>query len=311
MNGNKKIFNDSQNIKDSKVSTPVTNVSPNISSSGIDKNVSPNENVDPINTKNSSFQTELTEQMRSILIDWMIDICEEHKLLPNTLYLAVHLVDFVVTKILIKKTQYQLLGCACLFLATKIEEINTISVDSLVYLSDYSFDSAALISMEYTVIKILDFDINIPTRYYFLNRYSMAAQLNPKELCFAQYVLELTLLDFSFYRFEMSKVAAAVIQFTIQALRSITQPTWTESLRFYTRFYESDLSDLIFMIQNVHWNAEIIPQIASQKKFARSEMYCASNLPSIKISDLRFSTAKIQITNKSCVSPGPDDQNEV
>ncbi len=100
----------------------------------------------------------------------------------------------------------------------------------------------------------------------------------------------------------MSKVAAAVIQFTIQGLRPLNEETWTKSLIYYSRYSEHELIEIVYKIQNLHWNAESLTQIASQKKFSKQTMHCASSLPALRTTDLRFTASKT-LTDISCLSP--------
>ncbi len=38
-------------------------------------------------------QTDITEKMRSILVDWLIEVHLKFKLVPETLYLTINLID--------------------------------------------------------------------------------------------------------------------------------------------------------------------------------------------------------------------------
>ncbi|OTF73123.1 hypothetical protein BLA29_010413, partial [Euroglyphus maynei] len=52
--------------------------------------------------------------MRSILVDWLVDVADEYKLKDETLFLAINYID---------RQEFQLLGTSALFIATKYEEI--------------------------------------------------------------------------------------------------------------------------------------------------------------------------------------------
>ena len=67
-------------------------------------------------------QPDVTPKMRMVLVDWMIDVCEDNKMGANTLYLAVHLLDQLLRGFPIKRIQFQLLGCTCLYIAAKYDE---------------------------------------------------------------------------------------------------------------------------------------------------------------------------------------------
>jgi len=68
-------------------------------------------------------QTDINEKMRSILIDWLIEVHLKFKLLPETLYLTVNLIDRYLAKELIPRNKLQLVGVTSMLIASKYEEI--------------------------------------------------------------------------------------------------------------------------------------------------------------------------------------------
>ena len=73
-----------------------------------------------------SLQREITEGMRAILVDWLIDVTDEYLIQTSTLFLTVHLIDKVICRIPVQKNRFQLIGCACLLIASKMEEVQVI-----------------------------------------------------------------------------------------------------------------------------------------------------------------------------------------
>lgn len=63
----------------------------------------------------------LSKWMRSLLVDWMVEVQESFELNHETLYLAVKLVDLYLTKVAVGKETLQLLGAASLFIASKYD----------------------------------------------------------------------------------------------------------------------------------------------------------------------------------------------
>jgi cyclin E len=59
--------------------------------------------------------------MRSILYDWISEVCKEFTLKRETFHLCVHNLDRYMSKIQIAKSELQLLGLASLYIACKIE----------------------------------------------------------------------------------------------------------------------------------------------------------------------------------------------
>lgn len=68
-----------------------------------------------------NLQKELTPNMRAILVDWLVEVQENFELNHETLYLAIKLVDFYLSKAKIPRERLQLLGATCLFIACKFD----------------------------------------------------------------------------------------------------------------------------------------------------------------------------------------------
>ena len=81
-------------------------------------------------------QDDITEKMRAILIDWLIDVHTKFKLEANTLYITINIVDRFLSKVRISRKQLQLIGVASMLIACKFEEIYAPEVRDFVYISD-------------------------------------------------------------------------------------------------------------------------------------------------------------------------------
>ena len=62
-------------------------------------------------------QPDITFSMRSILVDWLIEVGEEYKLNNETIYLAVNYIDRFLTHMSVQRAKLQLVGAACMFIA--------------------------------------------------------------------------------------------------------------------------------------------------------------------------------------------------
>ena len=47
----------------------------------------------PVPNYLEKVQKEVTANMRGVLVDWLVEVAEEYKLLPDTLYLAISYID--------------------------------------------------------------------------------------------------------------------------------------------------------------------------------------------------------------------------
>ena len=57
--------------------------------------------------------------MRSVLLNWLIDVHLKYKLQPETLFLAVHIIDSYLERRILYRTELQLLGITALWIAAK------------------------------------------------------------------------------------------------------------------------------------------------------------------------------------------------
>lgn len=63
-------------------------------------------------------QQDITNSMRSILVDWLVEVSEEYKLHRETLLLAVNYIDRFLSQMSVQRSKLQLVGAASMFLAS-------------------------------------------------------------------------------------------------------------------------------------------------------------------------------------------------
>lgn len=63
-------------------------------------------------------QQDITSSMRSILVDWLVEVSEEYKLHRETLFLAVNYIDRFLSQMSVQRSKLQLVGAASMFLAS-------------------------------------------------------------------------------------------------------------------------------------------------------------------------------------------------
>lgn len=114
----------------------------------------------------------LTKWMRSLLVDWMVEIQESFELNHETLYLGVKLVDLYLSKMSVNKEILQLVGAAAMFVACKYDERIPPYLDDFLYICDGAYTRKELIRMEINLLKVCDFNLGIPISYRFLRRYA-------------------------------------------------------------------------------------------------------------------------------------------
>lgn len=62
-------------------------------------------------------QPDITHNMRSVLVDWLVEVAEEYELHTETLYLAVNYIDRFLSYMSVVRAKLQLVGTAAMFIA--------------------------------------------------------------------------------------------------------------------------------------------------------------------------------------------------
>mmetsp|Transcript_32763 Transcript_32763/g.31990 ORF Transcript_32763/g.31990 Transcript_32763/m.31990 type:complete len:122 (+) Transcript_32763:403-768(+) len=104
-------------------------------------------------------QRDISESMRAILVDWLVDVHRKFKLLPETLFLTVNIIDRFLSKRQIDRSKLQLVGITSLLISTKYEEIYPPTIKDFVYICDNTYAREEIILMEQQILFDLDFDI--------------------------------------------------------------------------------------------------------------------------------------------------------
>lgn len=181
-----------------------------------------------------SKQTHLSKWMRSLLVDWMVEVQETFELNHETLYLAVKVVDIFLGKVIIHKDKLQLLGAAALFIASKYDERTPPLIEDFLYICDGAYNHDELIKMEMTTLKTINFDLGIPLSYRFLRRYARCAKVPMPTLTLARYILEFSLMDYETICFSDSKMACAALMIALRMNGEVNP--WTNTLVYYTGY---------------------------------------------------------------------------
>ncbi|CAN1240176.1 CYCA1-2 [Linum grandiflorum] len=84
-------------------------------------------------------QKDVNASMRAILVDWLVEVAEEYRLVPDTLYLTVNYIDRYLSGNVINRQKLQLLGVACMMIASKYEEICAPQVEEFCYITDNTY----------------------------------------------------------------------------------------------------------------------------------------------------------------------------
>lgn len=128
-------------------------------------------------------QQDISHSMRTILVDWLVEVGEEYRLQNETLCLAVSYIDRFLSVMSVVRAKLQLVGTAAMFIAAKYEEIYPPDVGEFVYITDNTYTKKQVLRMEQLILKVLTFDLCVPTTTVFLNAYPLDDDI-PKDVKF-------------------------------------------------------------------------------------------------------------------------------
>lgn len=141
------------------------------------------------------IQTEIQWFMRPYLLDFLLEAHHAFQLLPETLHLAVNLLDRYCSRRVVYKRHYQLVGCAALLIAAKYgdrkERVPTIRELKSMCCSLY--DDDMFIQMEYHVLHTLSWAVGHPTVSSFLSIALTEGSYDPELEHMTSFLMEMTL----------------------------------------------------------------------------------------------------------------------
>ncbi|XP_031115078.1 putative cyclin-B3-1 isoform X2 [Ipomoea triloba] len=215
------------------------------------------------------FQTEITPQMRGILINWLIEVHLKFDLMQETLFLMVTILDQYLSRVCIKKNEMQLVGLTALLLASKYEDFWHPRIMDLISVSAESYTKEQMLGMEKAILKKLLFRLNVPTPYVFMLQFLKASQANKKLEHLAFFLVELCLVEFEALNYKPSLLCASAI-YLARCTMQMT-PAWTPLLERHACYEEFQLRDCAEMILRFHKAARTTLLKVTCEKYMRFE----------------------------------------
>lgn len=142
-------------------------------------------------------QQEITEAMRAILVDWLVEVQESFELNHETLYTAVKITDLYLSRKQVRKEELQLVGATACLIACKVDERIPPLVDDFLYVCDDAYNREELMKMERKMLQVVGFDLGYSLSYRYVRRYGRVCRVTMPVLTLARYILETSLMEYS------------------------------------------------------------------------------------------------------------------
>ncbi|KAM9366488.1 G2/mitotic-specific cyclin-B2-like [Symphorus nematophorus] len=224
---------------------------------------------------------EITERMRALLIDWMVQVHSRFQLLQETLYLTVAILDRFLQVQPVSRRKLQLVGVTAMLVACKYEEMYAPEVGDFAYITDNAFTKAQILEMEQLVLKTLNFQLGRPLPLHFLRRASKVANSDVERHMLAKYLMELTLIDYDMVHYRPSEIAAAALCLSQLLLEGLP---WSPKQKHYSTYDEAHLKPIM---QHIAKNVMMVNDgktkfMAVKNKYSSSKLMKISLIPQLQ-----------------------------
>ncbi|KAJ4008100.1 G2/mitotic-specific cyclin [Fusarium irregulare] len=225
------------------------------------------------NPQYMSHQDDLEWKTRGILVDWLIEVHTRFHLLPETLFLAVNVIDRFLSEKVVQLDRLQLVGITAMFIASKYEEVLSPHVENFKRIADDGFSEAEILSAERFVLSTLNYDLSYPNPMNFLRRVSKADNYDIQSRTIGKYLMEISLLDHRFMAYRPSHVAAGAMYL---ARLMLDRGEWDATLSYYAGYTEDEIEPVVHLM--VDYLARPVVHEAFFKKYASKKFLKASIL---------------------------------
>jgi len=199
------------------------------------------------NPRYMDAQHEIQWDMRTTLIDWLLQVHMRYHMLPETLWIAVNIIDRFLSKRVVSLVKFQLVGVTAMFVAAKYEEIMAPSVEEFVYMTENGYTRDDILKGEKILLATLEYKISpYCSPYSWLRRISKADDYDIQTRTLSKFLMELTLLDHRFLRAKSSMIAAI----GMYTARRMLGADWSDAFIFYSGYTEAQLiTPMTFLIE--------------------------------------------------------------
>jgi len=236
---------------------------------------------DRVDPRYLTTQVDINEKMRAILVDWLVEVHRMFKLLPETLYLGISIIDRFLSLKQISRDTLQLVGITSMLIASKYEEIYAPECNDFVYISDGAYTKPQILHMEQTILNTLNFNITHPSSLHFLRRYSKAGGSDYTLHTICKYLIEVVLIDVKFLKYPPSLQAAASV-YLGRAMTGKT-PLWTSTLEHYSTYSENVVRECALEMNDLLKKSTSSSLKAIRKKYSLAKFGQVAELPLVEL----------------------------
>lgn len=191
-------------------------------------------------------QPYINESTRASLVEWLVQLALMKNLPTSTLYLAVSYVDRILLLWTVKTEELISTALVVTMIAYKVDHDPEINVKDYLAWTENNYTKNQTLQLEKSLLKVLDFDLILPTAYDFLTYFTI--NHSEKVRFLSMYLCELTLMEtHPHIEFLPSFLAAAVVAVSQHTLKKTVWPIELEAVSGYKL---TEIQDCFFHIEN-------------------------------------------------------------
>ncbi|CAK5268555.1 unnamed protein product [Mycena citricolor] len=219
-------------------------------------------------------QNEITWAMRQTLVDWLLQVHLRYHMLPETLWIAVNIVDRFLTQRTVSLIKLQLVGVTAMFIAAKYEEILAPSVEEFVFMTENGYSKEEILKGERIMLQTLEFRVShYCSPYSWMRKISKADDYDRQTRTLSKFLTEVTLLDHRFLCAKPSLIAAV----GMYSARRMLDGDWNEAFVFYSGYTEEELIPghdmLVDKLAERNFSRQYVCRKYAHKKFLKAASF--------------------------------------
>nr|GAT60828.1 predicted protein [Mycena chlorophos] len=219
-------------------------------------------------------QNEISWAMRQTLVDWLLQVHLRYHMLPETLWIAVNIVDRFLTHRTVSLVKLQLVGVTAMFIAAKYEEILAPSVEEFVFMTENGYNKEEILKGERIMLQTLEFRIShYCSPYSWMRKISKADDYDIQTRTLSKFLTEVTLLDYRFVRVKPSLIAAV----GMYCARRMLDGAWDDGFVYYSGYTEEQLLPghemLVEKLAERNFSRQYVCKKYSHKKFLKASAF--------------------------------------
>ena len=230
------------------------------------------------------------KENRKVLVDWMIRISHEMRLLRESLYLGVSVFDrFIMIYSEAQENKlntsfeldYELIALASLYTGCKYEELKFPTVNDFIMISKYKYSQEEFFRAESEILRTLGWRMNYYHPMNFFDYFTIGFEIEKEAYHFAQFMLEVLLFTGANQKFKNSIIGAGLMYLVLKIFKRRSWDLKLTQKTFYTKREVVKAGEEFYRILETFWKTE-------NKKNAVLEKY--SEIFYSKIGKMRIST---------------------